>query len=961
MITFRDISEKAGDTAVFTFGRFNPPTTGHEKLIDAMAMQQKRNSGAKMFVYASHSADPKKNPLPHSKKVAYMRAMFPKYKAALIVSKAKTAIEVAVELHNKGFRSLVMVVGSDRVTEFDTLLNKYNGVEARHGYYGFDNIEVASAGERDPDGEGVAGMSASKMRAAAVENNFSAFETGLPKGFRDSRKLYNDVRKNMGIREEKDMGEMTDFEACRDAYLTGKLWNIGDVVEANGIVGEVVNRGTNYLTFSEENGKVHKVWLYQIEINERNYAKEYANYGSRPEQIARRSSRNKARRLMGDKAVKGMDVGHKDNDPMNNDPSNLKNEDPSDNRREPRLREVKQDTDVKDKDGTQPSKYYAGDMAKSTKDKRDAHFKKKKAGPAPGDASAKTKPSTHTQKFKQMYGEVLGKAADQGDYIDDFKKSDAPQFKGKSKEKRKDMAIAAYLDKKEDFTHYPGQVDPKTDQKDGDWIKGDPPEPIIFDGSDTKSILDKANKEVEKERGVKVKPFVVEDFVLNEKIEGLVTKAEKSGMPYGILKKVYDRGMAAWKTGHRPGTTPQQWAFARVNSFVTKSSGTWGKADKDLAKQVNSSYQPEEVKLDEKMDPFTKVLRKNKKMFDNELGNSSKDYKAYVIIDDEDLTDLSTMESERIFISLKKNKGVGYAEADMTSYFKTEKDAEQFVKDLGGPRYNNGEFGRLDIVVTPLGRGIKKESMIPKKKADKESVQEWFEDQTNRAAYEMRYGDDWWWKLNETHDLMLEKIGACCDDCLEENVNEACWDGYKQVGMKKKGSKNVPNCVPESMTQEEFDEALVKVKGTSNLYEPRKKSKYSRAKGMMDYMKAKDKQDADKARGDKNKGNYKMRMYNSMENYWGEISEKDANSGKDLNNPTRGDVKKYKVYVKNDKGNVVKVEFGDPNMSIKRDDPERRKAFRARHGCDTPGPKWKAKYWSCKFWSSKSVTDLMKG
>jgi len=78
----------------------------------------------------------------------------------------------------------------------------------------------------------------------------------------------------------------------------------------------------------------------------------------------------------------------------------------------------------------------------------------------------------------------------------------------------------------------------------------------------------------------------IESFQLNEKIEGLVTKAEKSGMPYGILKKVYDRGMAAYKTGHRPGTTAQQWAFARVNSFVTKSSGTWGKADKDLAKQV---------------------------------------------------------------------------------------------------------------------------------------------------------------------------------------------------------------------------------------------------------------------------------------------------------------------------------------------------------------------------------------
>ena len=79
------------------------------------------------------------------------------------------------------------------------------------------------------------------------------------------------------------------------------------------------------------------------------------------------------------------------------------------------------------------------------------------------------------------------------------------------------------------------------------------------------------------------------DVELNEVIKGLKKKAEKSGMPYSILKQVYNRGMAAWKGGHRPGTTPQQWAFARVNSFITKSSGTWGKADKDLAKKVRGS------------------------------------------------------------------------------------------------------------------------------------------------------------------------------------------------------------------------------------------------------------------------------------------------------------------------------------------------------------------------------------
>jgi len=181
-------------------------------------------------------------------------------------------------------------------------------------------------------------------------------------------------------------------------------------------------------------------------------------------------------------------------------------------------------------------------------------------------------------------------------------------------------------------------------------------------------------------------------------------------------KKVYDRGMAAWKTGHRPGTTPQQWAFARVNSFTTKTAGTWGKADSDLAKQV-------------------------------------------------------------------------------------------------------------------------------------------------------------------------------------EQIEEACWDGYKQVGMKKKGDKEVPNCVPEETDLNE----------------------------------------------------------------WGEMTEKDDKSGKELNNPTKGDIKKYKVYVRNDKGNVVKVEFGDPNMEIKRDDPQNRANFRARHNCDQKKDKTTAGYWSCKFWSSKSVTDLMKG
>ena len=274
MRSFLEIMEARGDTAVFTFGRFNPPTTGHEKLIMALAKQQSKNAGSIMYVYPSHSQSPKKDPIPHAKKIAYMRKMFPKYARNITVSKARTTIEVAVELYNKGHKAIVMVVGSDRVAEFDRLLNEYNGVTGkRHGYYGFDNIEVVSAGERDPDSEGVEGMSASKMRAAASSGDFDSFKTGLPSGFKDGLKLYNDVRKNMGIREERDMGEMSDFETLRDMYLTGKIWNVGDIVEAHGNEGKVIRKGTNYLTFVSEDGKVHKTWLH--DIVERDYRKEY--------------------------------------------------------------------------------------------------------------------------------------------------------------------------------------------------------------------------------------------------------------------------------------------------------------------------------------------------------------------------------------------------------------------------------------------------------------------------------------------------------------------------------------------------------------------------------------------------------------------------------------------------------------------------------------------------------------
>jgi hypothetical protein len=785
MKKFSELMEKSGDTAVFTFGRLNPPTTGHGKLIDAMSKQQSKNAGSKMHVFVSHSQDAKKNPLDYKRKVAYIRKMFPKYAKNITTDKARTIFEVAVSLYNRGYKSIIMVVGSDRVAEFERLLNEYNGVESRHGYYGFDNIEVVSAGERDPDAEGLEGMSASKMRAAAMDGDLDSFKQGVPDGFKDVEKLYRDVRKSMGIREERMMGELDFYEEMRDDYLTGKIWNVGEIVEAKGMIGEIVRKGTNYISFVTEDNKVHKAWLHEIKLDEmtwfmkvkakvdqmthpKSYEEMIKMYIDKFKRKSGKQIRDGGQIKFGRPSSIAAEVAREFNVPARNFqqyinklvdkgvlPKELKAEYQTEDNQNFRnlisqiekLDEVKQDKEIKDREGTQPAKYYAKDtegdeMSKSTKQSRARHFAKKKSGPAPGDATAKTKLSVHTKKYKQMFGEILDKNADIGDYVKDFKKSDAPQFKGKSDKKKHKMAVAAYLSRNETLVDKVDEMLTENGHTDVASMKNKVA--IAY------KALEKMQSELSKLGNEDDLPTwwtnkvatavsriddmsdyldtqVDEAYQIDEKIKGLINKADKSGMPYGILKKVYDRGMAAWKTGHRPGTTPQQWAFARVNSFITKSSGTWGKADADLAKQV---------------------------------------------------------------------------------------------------------------------RG--------------ESIEE-----------------------------------------------DSCWDTHKQVGMKKKGDKMVPNCVPKN---EEYEAEL---------------------------------------------------------NEWSELTEKAEYDGRpvDLNNPTEGDRKKYKVYVKNDKGNVVKVEFGDPNMEIKRDDPGRLKAFRARHQCDTnPGPKWKAKYWSCKFWEKgKTVTDLMKG
>ena len=319
----------------FTFGRMNPPTIGHEKLLN------KLSGNARAFpyrVYLSQSQDSAKNPLQYREKVKFARKMFPKHARQIMLDmKIKNIFDVAVKLYDEGFKRIVMVVGSDRVTEFETLLNKYNGKKGRHGFYNFERVQVISAGDRDPDADDVSGMSASKMRKLASNNDFTSFSQGLPRAVStaDAKALYNSVRKGMGLKEQKEFKnhvQLNTVSETREAYVSGNLCQVGDkvIIKETDEVAEVKVLGPNYVIV-ESNGNQSRKWLDSIEVIE---------------------------------------------------------------------------------------DYYKG-LSKSTKDKRKAHFKKygkmsddnpaayKKA---PGDANAKTKPSKHTLKFRQMYGEDIGAA-----------------------------------------------------------------------------------------------------------------------------------------------------------------------------------------------------------------------------------------------------------------------------------------------------------------------------------------------------------------------------------------------------------------------------------------------------------------------------------------------------------------------------------------------------------------------
>ena len=260
-------------TISITFGRFNPPTVGHEKLLAKVAREAKANGG-EYRIYPSRSEDPKKNPLDAGTKIKYMRMAYPDHANAIVDNgDMRTIFDVLTALDSDGYSSVNIVVGGDRVSEFNSLAQKYNGE-----LYTFDEIKVTSAGERDPDAEGVEGMSASKMRKAAAEDDFDAFSQGTPEGLgKDgSEKLFLTLRQAMKVEEYGDFADASfqlyeiapklDPKGMREAYFDNNMFPVGTFVENvnTGILGKVVSRGSNYIIYIDEQESVYRGWFKDL-------------------------------------------------------------------------------------------------------------------------------------------------------------------------------------------------------------------------------------------------------------------------------------------------------------------------------------------------------------------------------------------------------------------------------------------------------------------------------------------------------------------------------------------------------------------------------------------------------------------------------------------------------------------------------------------------------------------------
>ena len=737
------LNEVPSKKIVIGFGRFNPPTTGHELLINKVT-QYARSKGSPAKIYVTATEDKKKNPLKQERKIYYMKRMFGQ-NTPLVPTKSpnqRTIIEVAKHLNTKEkITELTLIAGSDRIAEYKRLLNQYNGKD-----YNFDKITVLSSGRRDPDSDLAEGMSATKMRTAASSGKFTDFKRGVPRrmSIADSKRLFNEVRKGMGLPPIREEIVLPTSE-LREDYVAKKIFNIGAVVEDDKGVYEVMDRGANYISVSDEDGNVSKKWLHEVrQIAERNTVNDYHsnnelvykgfttenlhNYYEIKDKFLDLFETNKdpvailsCLKLV-DQSLKILEEGKsrgyalieeagadsiikmKLADSLNSI-GELENHDYLDQinadladllAREPNMKqEIKEQKNLKidpqnkfrftSADRIKVARIIAGSLGVDNPEKMSnptqlinfglRKLRTKRVTPEFAEIVKKMLQTANTagidydrqylpaimrsgkfavesKSFKDFMNEISGSGVDpivvqlrkninlKGNYTFEFtdgskgkmspgasegilrkyeslrrpaQKLNVSKGMGKSMKSLKDTlsnwdSVANKEDPKdkksgreEPTRGLVNPMDKKPVKKEELEEKKDPEKDykphMMYDPKTGKGIMAKKFADHEK---LKKQGYTHDDPSTKqiEENKGVAEKAKKSGIPKGILMQVFRRGMAAYGTGHRPGASQQQWAFARVNSFIGKGKGTWGGADKDLAAKARKSMSKES--LDEK-------------------------------------------------------------------------------------------------------------------------------------------------------------------------------------------------------------------------------------------------------------------------------------------------------------------------------------------------------------------------
>ena len=638
--------------AVITWGRLNPVTIGHEKLVNKVKSEAKKR-GAMPHVYISHTQDAKKNPLDYNTKYNFARKAFG---SVVTKSNAKTIIQVLQEVEKMGHNEVTVIVGSDRVSEFKTFTSKYNGKD-----YTFDKLEVISAGERDPDAEGVSGMSASKMRAAAQAGDYDSFKTGTPSRMseKDKKAMYDKIRSVMGVNEEIEVDdsdfdisdqeldafvEMIDLESLDEESELDEEFEMFleemELTERKPLtvsqriaIGRRMKRLQPRIQRKREIQKKRMADQPRLEKRARKAAikllrkrfagKQGANYASlspgakisvdriiqkKMAMVGKISKRMMPKiRKAEIERLKAVRSGKKNVGTANESFEAYLNEACWDGYKQVGMKKkgdkmvpdcVPEEIIFEDDDQMNTRLLYMLRQAFTNDIERQLVIRALKGG-SKSLQNPKLRPFIlkllnrlldATQQDPTMFNKMKDRLRRMSQADDkEVKEAQDPDIKDREgTQPAKYHAGLKKSTKAKRDTHFKKMADKPDDQKSA--YKPAP--------GDARAET-KPSKHTQKYKAMygedmnaAFEAFITEEYIEEKALDGLKNKAEKSGISYGILKKVYDRGMAAWKSGHRPGTTPQQWAYARVNSFLTGGK-TRTTADADLWKQAKG--QKEEV------------------------------------------------------------------------------------------------------------------------------------------------------------------------------------------------------------------------------------------------------------------------------------------------------------------------------------------------------------------------------